>query len=358
MFATTISNCAATAILLSLLILNANAQVSNNTTTAKIAEEKFVLINGIEQWITIKGNASKPAILFLHGGPGSPMSPYADSLLKDWQKDFIIVQWDQRGTGRTFGLSAPEELTPEWLQANPLTIQQMRDDGIAVAEYLTKHLGKQKLILSGTSWGSVLGVEIASKRPDLFYAYIGHSQVVQFNDAAMYHKVFDMAVNNKDTAALNILETIGKPPYDRARSLGRLFFVVKQYERAASTPAPAWWFIETPAYNNAKDARNRENGDDYSFANFAGDKQLGVASMRTNINFVRDKTEFKIPVYFIQGDKDILTPKENSKAYFEKIKAPHKEYFLVPDAAHGFNESILEKLHEVCRAIAAKPGIL
>ena len=80
----------------------------------RIHEQKFILINGIEQWVTIKGESSKPVVLFLHGGPGSPMSPYSDSLFKDWEKDFIIVQWDQRGTGKTFGKIAPQELTPEY----------------------------------------------------------------------------------------------------------------------------------------------------------------------------------------------------------------------------------------------------
>ena len=82
----------------------------------QISEEKYVLINGIEQWITIKGNSSKPIILFIHGGPGSPISPYVNVLYKDLEKDFIIVQWDQRGTGRTYGKNAPpEELTPNLL---------------------------------------------------------------------------------------------------------------------------------------------------------------------------------------------------------------------------------------------------
>jgi hypothetical protein len=37
--------------------------------TSAIDEKKFVVIEGMEQWITIKGNdRSNPAILFLHGG--------------------------------------------------------------------------------------------------------------------------------------------------------------------------------------------------------------------------------------------------------------------------------------------------
>ena len=130
-----------------------------------VSQENFVLINGIEQWVTIKGNPTKPVILFLHGGPGSPLSPYAEKLYKDLEKDFVVVQWDQRGAGRTFGKTAPEELTPEYLNENPLSLEQMTNDGIAVTEYLLKHLGKQKIILFGTSWGSALGVKMASKRP-------------------------------------------------------------------------------------------------------------------------------------------------------------------------------------------------
>src|SRR5688572_33000619 len=80
----------------------------------RIHEQKFILINGIEQWVTIKGEISKPVISFLHEVRGSPMSPYSDSPFKVWEKDLIIVQWDQRGTVKTFGKIAPEELTPEY----------------------------------------------------------------------------------------------------------------------------------------------------------------------------------------------------------------------------------------------------
>lgn len=142
----------------------ANTPRPAQDTSHYLNEEKYVTINGIEQWITIKGNPGKPAILFFHGGPGSPMTPYADNVYKTWEKDFVLIQWDQRGTARTFGKQAPKALTKEYLQANPLTLQQMTEDGIAVATYARQRLGKQKLILFGTSLGSVLGVEVATEQ--------------------------------------------------------------------------------------------------------------------------------------------------------------------------------------------------
>lgn len=326
---------------------------SNDSVIKKqISEENFVSINGIEQWITIRGESSKPVILFIHGGPGSPISPYSDNLYKDLSKDFIIVQWDQRGTGKTYGRNAPVEFTPEFLQAHPLTLEQMTDDGIAVSEYLLKHLGKQKIILFGTSWGSALGVKIVTKRSDLFYAYVGHSQIVNPTiDEVFYNKIYKIAESKKDTESLEVLNSLGKPPYDRAKKVGQLFRVLKKYERANSVPAPESWFVEAPAYNNPKDSQNREEGDDYSFVNYTGDSKLGVQSMSATIDLMKDNFEFKIPVYLIQGNEDLLTPKEASKAYFDKIKAPEKKYYLLPKTAHGFNVSVLETQIKIFKSI-------
>ncbi len=326
-------------------------------TNTRIAEESFVSINGIEQWVTIKGESSKPAILFVHGGPGSPISPYADVLYKDLEKDFIIVQWDQRGTGKTYGRNAPPaELTPDYLQSHPLTLDQMTDDGIALSAYLIKHLDKKKIILFGTSWGSALAVKMATKKPGLYYAYVGHSQIV--NPAAgmkpLYDKVYTIATNKKDSAALATLNTISKPPYDRAKATGQLFRIVKKYERDNSTPAPEWWFTEGSAYGDEKDKQNRADGDDYSFVNYTGDKQLGVQSMSAGINLFKDNAAFKIPVYLIQGSEDILTPKDITREYFNIIKAPSKKYFLLQKTAHGFNENVLQAQFKIFRSIQIK----
>lgn len=326
--------------------------VMSQTPGHLIAEDRFIPINGIEQWVTIHGDSSKPAILFVHGGPGSPISPYSESLFKGWEKDFVIVQWDQRGTGRTYGRQAPEEMTPDFLRSNPLTVSQMTNDGIAVSEYLLKRLGKRKLILFGTSWGSFLGVMMATQKPDLYAAYIGHSQIVQtVIDAALYEKVYYLAQQEADTSSLKIMNSIGKPPYEKARSVGQLMRIIKKYERSHADPAPDAWFTEAAAYSNPKDNQHREEGDDYSFVYFVGDKALGIASMCANINLLKDRLTFSIPVYFIQGNEDLLTPKENSRKYFEAIMAPTKKYFLLPRAAHGFNEAVLEKLYSICKGI-------
>lgn len=218
----------------------------------------------------------------------------------------------------------------------------MTNDGIALSEYLLQHLGKQKIILFGTSWGSALGVKIITKRPDLFYAYVGHSQIVDPTiDVPFYDNLYKIAESKSDKEALETLNGLGKPPYHSAKKIGRLFRVLKSFERANSIPAPQSWFIVSPAYDNKKDEQNRSDGDDYSFVNYTGDSTLGVPSMSATIDLMKDNLNFKIPVYFIQGEEDILTPQEKTKRYFDKISAPKKKYYLLPKTAHGFNMSVL-----------------
>lgn len=99
------------------------------------------------------------------------------------------------------------------------------------------------------------------------------------------------------------------------------------------------------------DDQNRNDGDDYSFVNFVGDKQLGISSMRSSINFLKNNLIFKIPVYFIQGKLDILTPQESTKLYFNKLKASPKEYILLPATAHGFNQSVIDAQYKIFKSI-------
>ncbi|KAA2217221.1 alpha/beta hydrolase [Maribacter flavus] len=317
-----------------------------------INEERFISIGGIEQWITIKGNdKSKPVVLFLHGGPGSTMSHFENNIYGSWENDFVLVHWDQRGAGKTYGRNFPSVVDEEFYIENPLKVEQMANDGIELTKYIIEYLDKQKVILVGTSWGSVLGMKMALKYPDFYHVYIGHSQVVDFskNISYAYKKVNEMAINKKDSISLELLHTLDKPPYENARSYGQLLRIIKKYEGENSIPAPESWWKIAPKYDNEKDTKARYDGDDYSFINFVGHEKLGIPSMVSDIDFEKDGLVINIPVYLIQGEQDILTSKEVTKPYFDKIKASKKGYYLVPGAAHGHNQSVVDMQYQVIK---------
>jgi hypothetical protein len=74
-----------------------------------IDELKAVEIGGIKQWISVRGNdPHNPILLYLHGGPGAPMMPESWTYQRPWEDFFTVVQWDQRGSGKTLtGRNAP-----------------------------------------------------------------------------------------------------------------------------------------------------------------------------------------------------------------------------------------------------------
>jgi len=318
--------------------------------TKSINERKFISLGGLEQWITIKGDdISKPVILFIHGGPGSTMSQFTNAMYGEWEKDFILVNWDQRGAGRTYGRNLPPNVTEDYWIENPLTVEQMTKDGIELTKYLISYLNKKKVILIGTSWGSILGTEMALDHPELFHAYIGNSQFVNFSENIdfAYHKVYGLAKKENDIESIQKLESLGIPPYNNAKKYGQLLQVVKSYERKNTQPVPNTWYKLEAEYDNEKDSKDRYDGDDYSFLHLVGHEKLNIKSMVSEIDFNKNALNFKLPIYYIQGEEDILTSKELNKPYFDQIQAPIKEYFLIPDAGHGQNQSVVDKQFEV-----------
>src|SRR5581483_4822167 len=107
----------------------------------------YVPIGGIAQYIQIGGDApDRPVMLFVNGGPGGTTIPAA-AAWKPWEEHFTVVHWDQRGAGRTFAKNGAAG-------CGHLTIERMVQDGIEVAEFLTRHLKRHKILLVGHSWGS------------------------------------------------------------------------------------------------------------------------------------------------------------------------------------------------------------
>ena len=340
-------------ILLFIVFQQAGAALYATETPNRIVEEGFVHINGIEQWISIKGDSTKPVILFLHGGPGSPISPYADAIFSNWEKDFVLVQWDQRGSGRTYGRNAPEELSPEFLKTHALSIEQMTDDGIDLANYLLNRLTRKKIILIGTSWGTVLGVNMVMKNPELFYAYIGHAQMVNPSEALLlgYDRATELARQANDHNTLETLKVLGKPPYESARSFGQLMRITKKAQRQNTMAPPEDWSVPASGFNSEKEIQHRSDGDDFSFVQFAGDKKLGISPLYTKINYLNKSANFKLPVYLVQGEQDLQTPHVLTKSFFDQLKAPVKDYFLLPKTEHEFNQLAIDTQLDILKRL-------
>ena len=297
---------------------------------AGIHESGFVSIGGIRQWVTIDGDSrSNPVVLFIHGGPGNPLSPFSKSLYGAWAKDFTIAQWDQRGAGRTF-MENPATAQDK------LALERMTHDGIEVAEYLSRHLGQPKVLLVGGSWGSALAVHMIRKRPDLFRAYVGVGQLVEekVNQASSLRELRRRAAAAQDKATLDAIDALGAPPWSDPRNFGKMRRLTRKYEAMAAEAAPASWWVPDPAYTSAEYEKAYEAGEEYSYIQFVGEHGEGLMS---TIDLAALGTDFAVPIYLVQGAEDLVTTPKVSRAWFDTLKAPDKAYVVVRGAGHDPN---------------------
>lgn len=49
-----------------------------------------------------------------------------------------------------------------------------------------------------------------------------------------------------------------------------------------------------------------------------------------------------IPIFILQGQEDLTALPELAKAYFESIKAPRKQFYLVPGTGHDSSATELD----------------
>ncbi|MBB6256716.1 pimeloyl-ACP methyl ester carboxylesterase [Xanthomonas arboricola] len=311
-----------------------------------VHEAGLVQIGGIQQWVTIEGqDCRNPVVLIVHGGPGNPNTPFAKHLFGSWTRDFTIVQWDQRGSGKTYAASKPAD-------GETLTMQRLTQDGSAVARYAMQRLGKPKLILMGGSWGSALSVTIAKANPSLFHAYVGTAQLVNYQDdmAASYAKTLSLARAASDADAIGKLDTIGPPPWTNPRNFGVLRRLTRKYEALSTDPAPEDWFTFAAEYDTPDYRAAYEAGEDYSFLQFVG---LAGDGMGPQIDLRTLGPQFAMPVYLIQGEQDLVTPAQISKAYFDGLSAPSKEFLLLPRTGHDPNPPMMDAQLKVLTRIRA-----
>ncbi len=164
-----------------------------------------VRIGGINQWIQARGqNVNNPILLFIHGGPGLAFIPMAGAFQGEWENHFTVVEWDQRGAGKTYASNDTE------LQRSTMNVPQMEHDALDVVNYLRNRFHREKIFVLGHSWGSMLGVWLAHEHPELVYAYVGVGQIVNVKqnetvahqDALQWHATTTMSRPSKIWRAL------------------------------------------------------------------------------------------------------------------------------------------------------------
>ncbi|MEO6912663.1 MAG: alpha/beta hydrolase [Candidatus Baltobacteraceae bacterium] len=287
-----------------------------------------VRINGSTQWLSIRGSDRRnPILLFLHGGPGAPTMPTAWTFQKPWEDYFTVVQWDQRGAGKTYASNSAQAL------ASTMTITQMNSDADAVVRYLRTTFHKNKIFVLANSWGTVLGLTLAQQHPDWLYAYIGVGQIVDMHQSETIGYAFALreARVHGNSNALRQLRSIAPYPGLGPLSLEKISIQRRwvNYYGGLAYGRSSYNFDAnaeelSPEYTQ-HDVDSVDPGGLYSIKHLLG--PLGKLDFE-NI------TTFKCPILLFEGRHDYVVSFEVSANWFSRVHAPSKRLFWFENSSH------------------------
>ena len=304
-----------------------------------ISQTERVVIGGLPQTIRIRGDdrENNPVLLFVHGGPGLPEMPVAHRNA-ELERDFTVVQWDQRGAGKSFRFRTPA-----------LHAEQFVRDTLELSRALRRRFGGRPIYLAGYSWGSLVATRAAAREPELFAAYIGIAQLVNIHDAerTLYSDALAEAKKRGLAKAVRDLERVGPPPWEASadKKLAKRWW--KEFEGPLPekmTPSRfAALAFTSPAYTPL------------DFAKVPFGAKMSFDRLEDEIyaaNLSREVPRLDVPGWFLMGRHDTVVSDAVLARYFRGLRAPrgkHLVWFEESDHAPHLEEP--HKYREVMRAV-------
>ena len=305
-------------------------KVNNRTPEGGINDTMYVNINGSMQWISVYGqNRDNPVLLYIHGGPFGPTSWGDWCTLRRLSADYTVVNWDQRGVGHNY---------PAYKETQPITAQDMVEDGKAMTDFLCDYLQKDRITLLGHSMGSSVAANLALEYPERYDAVIAASLVVDELESRRRYKEYVLDLTADDPEYHAAAEQIDPEQGIAEQIEPYMKLALSQYgntesllgEAEFSVPAAVWLnpyctlaeqyrmlFCDMSEYENML-SDGHPNGDVYC-------EQLSVGQ----------RTEYEVPFYLVEGrsDHNVSTMVEVAAEYFERVSAPDKDMLYI-DGGH------------------------
>ena len=305
-----------------------------------IAEERRIIIGGVEQYVLLRGkNRKAPLLVFVHGGPGAVETPFLRKHNAALEDDFVVVYSEQRGAVHSYDSEADPA---------DITIDRLTKDLGELIDVLLVEFEQEKVLLVAHSWGTVLALEHAAAKPETVAAYIAISQTTSQaeSDAEGYKWALSRAKESNDVEAIKRLADIGLPPYTIEQ------FITQR--RSVNQ-------FGGSSMDNDSDfdlAYSIISSDEYSWRDLPsfvkGIASSGAALWPEQKHYdARERhPSIDVPIVMVMGRHDrVISPKLGAQ-YFETLKAPAKELIWFENSAHGPPFEEPEKFNEVVRKTA------
>lgn len=299
-------------------------------------------LGGVRQWISVRGrDARAPILLFLHGGPGTAQLTYSRTPQRPLEEDFLVVNWDQRGAGRSYRPGMPRA---------SMTIERLVLDTVELIEELRVRLGRSRVYLVGHSWGSILGLLVAQRRPDLLHAYIGVGQVVNMarGEEASYEFTLQQARRRNNTLALRSLEWIGPPPYRSSLALGVQRGWLSRFGGSMHRGGLGGVMTKNLSLRDLRPLDLPRLAAGFLFS------QRTLEPQMREVNLARDVPRVEVPVYLCEGRFDHLVPSSLAAEFAGELEAPSVELVWFEDSGHLPHVEEPQAFAALCRRVLGR----
>lgn len=289
-----------------------------------VAELIRVEIGGHDLAMMIRGvSTDLPVLLFLAGGPGGSELGAMRNHLSALEQHFVVVTWDQRGTGKSY-----TEIEP----MTTLTFDNAVADTIEVTNYLRNRFGRDTIYLLGQSYGTILGVRAVQQRPELFTAFVGAGQMVspRETDRIFYRDTLAWARDMGNDGLVDTLTHLGPPPYETLLDLEATLaneHEVYPYDHSANSEGKGG-FSENffvPEYTLVEQI--------HLLGGFL-DTFNAIYPQIQDIDFRIDATRLDVPVYFVQGAHEAAGRLALFAEWYSLLDAPTKDLVVLGTSGH------------------------
>ncbi|MEO8190824.1 MAG: alpha/beta hydrolase [Acidobacteriota bacterium] len=287
-----------------------------------------VVLGRAEQWISVRGESpEKPLLLFVHGGPGSAMTPWLGRFAPNLSARFTVVSWDQRGAGKSWRAIEPRD---------DMTVERLVEDTIELGRLLGPRSDAGRVLLVGHSFGSMLTVLAASHDPAPFEALLAVAPVISSpeNDRRSWERTLETARARGVERAVSDLADAGPPPYDPRHLFERSFVLLAWAERfAADKTGPSPFrssSLVALAESQEYEAADRANyWHAYQTSYEILQPQLAAIDLRDRV------TRLDLPVTLALGRHDGNTIPELAEKWLDSLDAPRKDLVWFERSGHA-----------------------
>ena len=285
----------------------------------------FVELGGVEQFVSIRGRSSaNPVLIVCHGGPALPSLPSSWIWQRGVEDYFTVVNYDQRASGKS-AATLDDEVD--------LSVDRYVEDLVELIAWLQGELGVRKVGVLGHSWGTIIGVTLAARRPDLLWSYIGVGQVISGpeNEVESFEHAVRSATADQNEEALAELRSLGEYPGAQPLTLERIVTCRKwaqHYGGLSAYRSDFAYFLESEELSPYYTDNELE--------------LIGIGQQATMPQVLpellrfdaRDRIAFDVPVLQFLGRHDWTTPTASVARWIERVTAPSKDVVWFENSAH------------------------